>query len=91
MRLINTYHVPVPVRANAQGAAFLAVLTVGATGKDYAVYIGIIGDLKADCLDSEYENIRFSGAAWVMNHGAKVSYRKALAYFPDLSESDYRA
>lgn len=94
MTIINTYHVPVPVRANAKGAAFLAVLTVGATGNDYAVYLGIVGglDLGADGVASEkYCHARQAGAEWVESCGQKLPYRKALAYFPDLKESEYRA
>lgn len=88
MKILNTYHVPVPVRANAKDAGFLAVLTQGA-GTDQAVYIGIVGDLNIDSPD--YESARDDAADWIAYRGLKQTYRKALAYFPTLKESDYRA
>jgi hypothetical protein len=88
MQIINTYHVPVPVRANAKGAAFLAVLTEGAAN-DQAVYIGIAGDM-GDTDSDSYESVRFAAAEWVAYHGLKLPYRKALAYFPNLKAKEYR-
>jgi len=89
MNVLNTYHVPVPVRANAKGAGFLAVLTEGGAG-DQAVYIGIAGDL-GDTDAPDYESIRFAAANWVAHHGSKQNYARALTYFPGLIESAYRA
>lgn len=87
MEILNTYHVPVPVRANASGAAFLAVLTEGGA-HDQAVYIGIVGDLNTDSPD--YQDVRFAGAVWVAGNGLKQNYRDACKYFPTLIEDCYR-
>jgi hypothetical protein len=90
MNIINTYHVPVPVRADAPDAGFLAVLTDGGAGVgDMAVYVGITGHLNPD--SAEYDNTRFASACWVAGNGLKLNYRDALKYFPGLQESDYRA
>jgi hypothetical protein len=88
MEIINIYHVPVPVRANAKGAGFLAVLTEGAA-HDQAVYIGIAGGLDVDAPD--YESVRFAAAHWITHSGQKLNYARALQYFPRLIESAYRA
>ncbi len=87
MRILNTYHVPVPVRANASGAAFLAVLTEGAAG-DKAVYVGIAGDLSVDSPD--YKDVFFAAAIWIAHHGLKLKHAAALAYFPNLNADEYR-
>lgn len=88
MEILNVSHVAVPVRANAMGAGFLAVLTKGAAN-DQAVYVGIAGSLGTDSPD--YEATRHAAAHWVAHYGMKLSYRKALAYFPSLEEAEYRA
>jgi len=87
MKILNTYHIPVPVQNNVKGAGFLAVLTEG-VARDQAVYIGIAGDLDMD--SPYYVAKRMAAAWWVTHHGQKLPYRKALAYFPSLVESDYR-
>lgn len=88
MKILNTYHVGVPTRDDAAGAIFLAVLTTGAAD-DRAVYIGIVALPDTD--SSDYSGARVSAANWIAHHGTKQSYRKALAYFPNLVESEYRA
>ena len=90
MKILNTYHIPVPAQDNVKGAAFLAVLTEG-VARDQAVYIGIAGDLDKDAPGSDYALWRINAAWWVTYHGQKLPYRKALAYFPSLVESVYRA
>lgn len=87
MEVLNISHVAVPVRADAMGAGFLAVLTEG-DANDQAVYVGISGHLGTD--SPSYGDTKFAAAVWVMNYGLKLSYRKALAYFPDLKEAEYR-
>ena len=74
MKLINTYHRPLPTEGPNGGVCsgiITAVLTVGAVN-DYAVYIG----------DGNEE--------WVMKYGVKLCYEEALHYFPGLVKSEYR-
>lgn len=87
MKILNTYHIPVPVRDDVKDAGFLAVLTEDAV-KDRAVYLGIAGGLDVNAPD--YEANRLLAAEWAAHCGQKLNYRAALAYFPILNKSEYR-
>ena len=83
MNILNTYMPGVPRQKGATGY-FMAVLTTGATGRDHAVYVGIVNCDPCD------EKAREKSAWFVAGGGLKMTYEKALAYFPDLAEHEYR-
>jgi hypothetical protein len=90
MNVINTYHVAVPAQSSVKAASFLAVLTTDDAGL-YAVYIGITHLNDPDMSGAEYRKAHDKAGQWVAHNGLKQSYKKALAYFPDLAPSEYRS
>ena len=91
MKVINSYHIVLPTPAWSKGTkgGLLAVLTSGdMPSGDMAAYLGLM-DLDSGA--SDYDAKREKAANWIAHNGHKLSYTKALAYFPSLSESDYRA
>lgn len=94
MKVISFVHMHYPTQRDANGS-LLAVLTdggLGANGGDLSAYAGIV-NLDVDSFDEypEYATARETAANWVAHSGHKLTLDKARAYFPDLSESDYRA
>lgn len=79
MNIINTYGRAIGTMAGPE-MLLLAVLTVGQVN-DYAVYEGIVPAHVG----------RKDAAAWVAQHGAKCSHKRAISYFPDLPADKYRA
>ena len=85
MEVIGVYVPGVPRQEGVEGYLVVA-LTTGATGRDYAVYIGV-----ARLEDATDEDQRAQAAEWVAHSGTKLTYAKALNYFPNLDEGRYRA
>ena len=88
MNIINTYCPCFPTQS--PGATFMAVLTQG-SAKDFAVYVGIVNLREPKgAQDEVYEGQRVDAAHWVAAHGSKQTYKEALAFFPRLTEKEYR-
>ena len=77
MNIINTQPVDYPTVTNSR---VLAVLTQDAAGL-YAVYIGIV----------DKDAVKENASLWVAHNGSKLSYAKALAYFPNIPDAVYRS
>ncbi len=100
MSIVNTQAISLPTyRAedhtrDGLNVTLLAVLTVDKNGfgggQSYAVYIGAAHlPMPGKNMDL-YHIARDDAAAWIARSGAKQTYRKALQYFPGLTESEYR-
>lgn len=86
----NTYHTTLPMYGypGNTGTDLLAVLTTDAQGLK-AVYVG--GWEPCDTESECYQPLRQRAAEWIAAHGEKQGYQRALNYFPDLKEEEYRA
>lgn len=89
--IVNTYHVGYPDLDGA-GVSFLAVLTRDSTGQA-AVYSGMVllPDAGREEHAEQYSVARAAKARLVMARGLKEPYRRAVTFFPALTEREYRA
>lgn len=94
MKIVNTMHISYPTQRDVNGS-LLAVLVeseLPEIGISMAVHLGIV-NLDADSFDEygDYDKAREAAAYWVAHSGIKLTFLKARQYFPEISESDYRA